>query len=121
VLEATAYRFAAIHEALEPFLAPDHTTLANGAAALKSPLWLQIIADTLGKPVSALDADAEASARGVAVSALESIGAIEGLRPEQVPVKDRYEPHDGAHSAYLAGWQRQQELESVMQGFWAST
>ncbi len=121
MLEATAYRFAAIHEALDPFLAPDHTTLANGAAALKSPLWLQIIADTLGKPVSALDADAEASARGVAISALESIGAIDGLRPERVPVKDRYQPNDAAHAAYRTGWQRQQALEAAMQEFWAST
>jgi gluconokinase len=121
VLEATAYRFAAIHEALEPFLAADHATYANGAAALKSPLWLQIIADTLGRPVAALDADAEASARGVAVSALDSIGAIDHLRPEQVPVKDRYEPDGDAHAAYLAGWQRQRALEAAMQAFWAST
>ena len=120
-LEATAYRFAAIHEALKPLLAPGHATFANGAAALKSPLWLQIIADTLGEPVSALDADAEASARGVAVSALETIGAIDGLRPEQVPVKDRYEPDADAHAIYLSGWKRQQMLESAIQGFWAST
>jgi gluconokinase len=121
VLESTAYRFAAIHEALRPLLTPDHATYANGAAALKSPLWLQIIADTLGRPVSALDADAEASARGVAVSALESIGAIDRLRPEQVPVKHAYQPDGDAHAAYLAGWKRQQELESVMERFWAST
>lgn len=120
-LEATAYRFAAIHEALKPLLAPGHATFANGAAALKSPLWLQIIADTLGEPVSALDADAEASARGVAVSALEAIGAVDGLRPEQVPVKDRYEPDADAHAIYLSGWKRQQMLESAIQGFWAST
>jgi gluconokinase len=121
VLEATAYRFAGIHEALEPFLAPEHATLANGAAALKSPLWLQIIADTLGQPVSALDADAEASARGVAISALEAIGAIDQLRPSQVPIKDRYAPDAEAHAAYLDGWRRQQALEAAMQGFWAST
>jgi gluconokinase len=121
VLEATAYRFAAIHEALQPLLTPDHATFANGAAALKSPLWLQIIADTLGVPVAALDADAEVSARGVAISALETIGAIDALRPGRVPVKHTYTPGADAHAAYHAGWKRQQALEAAVQGFWAAT
>jgi gluconokinase len=121
VLEATAYRFAAIHEALAPLLTPDHATYANGAAALKSPLWLQIIADTLGVAVSALDADAEASARGVAISALQSIGALDHLRPDHVPIKHTYEANGDAHAAYHAGWKRQQALEAAMAGFWSAT
>jgi gluconokinase len=121
VLEATAYRFAAIHEALKPLLTPDHATYANGAAALKSPLWLQVIADTLGVPVAALDADAEASARGVAIAALESIGALDSIRPEQVPVKHTYLPQSDAHAAYAAGWKRQRKLEAAMGDFWSST
>jgi gluconokinase len=121
VLEATAYRFAAIHEALVPLVEPGYQMLANGAAALKSPLWLQIIADTLGTPVSALDADAEASARGAAIAALESIGALASIRPETVPIKDSYHPDDRAAAAYRAARQRQARLEAAMLAFWATS
>lgn len=118
-LEATAYRFAAIHDALLPLIEPDHQILANGAAALKSPLWLQVISDTLGRPLSALDADAEASARGAAIGALEAIGALPSIRPDTVPVKDTYAPDPSATNAYRAGRARQARLETAMTGFWA--
>lgn len=117
-LEATAYRFAAIHEALEPFVTPDHRIYVNGAAALKSPLWLAIIADTLGTDVAALDADAEASARGAAIAALHAIGAIDSLRPETPAVRRRFEHHPDHQASYRKGRARQSRLEAAMLGFW---
>lgn len=120
VLEATAYRFASIHEALVPLIEPDHDVYVNGAAALKSPLWLQIISDTLGRPISALDAEAEASARGVAIAALEVIGALESIRPDTPIIMDTYHPSPEATSTYTAGWQRQTQLEEAMKNIWAT-
>lgn len=117
-LEATAYRFAAIHDALIPLLTEDYEIYVNGAAALKSPLWLQIIADTLGRPVAALDAEAEASARGVAVAALESLGEITYLRPDSPAIKVSYKPDPAAHMVYLAAKDRQAQLENAMVAFW---
>ncbi|MBA2247763.1 MAG: gluconokinase, partial [Chloroflexia bacterium] len=52
-LEATAYRIAAIHDDLRPLAADACEIHANGSAVLNSPLWLQIIADTLGRRVDA--------------------------------------------------------------------
>ena len=121
MLEATAYRFASIHEALVPLVEHDHAIFVNGAAALKSPLWLQIIADTLGKPVSALDAEAEASARGVAIAALEAIGAIPSVRPQSPAVDHTYSPEPHATATYRAAWERQSRLEDVMTEFWEAT
>jgi gluconokinase len=118
VLEATAYRFAAIHEALVPLVEQEHDIFVNGAAALKSPLWLQIISDTLGRPVSALDAEAEASARGVAIAALESIGAIDTVRPETPAVDHTYYPDHETTATYRDGWTRQSRLEQAMNTFW---
>ena len=78
-LEATAYRLAAIYDDLKPLASVQHAIRANGAAALGSPLWLQVIADTLGHTVDAVEAEAEASARGAALCALAAIGARPGL------------------------------------------
>lgn len=119
VLEATAFRFASIHEALVPLIAQDHEIFVNGAAALKSPLWLQIISDTLGLPISALDAEAEASARGVAIAALEAIGALESIRPDTPMIKDTYHPDIDASGVYKAAWQRQAALEEAMTEVWS--
>ncbi len=117
-LEATAYRFAAIYEALQPFVASEHHIFVNGGAALQSPLWLAIIADTLGQPVSALDADAEASARGAAIAALQVIGALPSIRPDSPSVRRRFEPDPANNRAYQEGIRRQARLEAAMLTFW---
>ncbi len=49
-MEAIAYRFALIAQALEP-LAPAATLVATGHALRSSPTWVQILADVLGRRV----------------------------------------------------------------------
>lgn len=120
-LEATAYRFAAIYEALQPFVTDDHQIFVNGAAALKSPLWLAIIADALGQPISALDADAEASARGAAIAALAVTGSLPSIRPDAPAVRRRFEPDPANYAAYRSGYERQNRLEQALLAFWEST
>jgi len=120
-LEATAYRFASIYEALQPFVTKDHEIFVNGAAALKSPLWLNIIADTLGQSLAALDADAEASARGAAIAALQTIGALATIRPDAPSVYRRFEPDPANLAAYRKGYERQSTLEQALQAFWRAS
>ena len=120
-LEATAYRFAAIYKALQPFVASEHHIFVNGGAALRSPLWLAIIADTLGQPVSALDADAEASARGAAIAALQVIGAMSSIRPDAPSVRRQFEPDPANNRAYQEGIRRQARLEAAMLKFWGDS
>lgn len=112
-MEAVAYRFAALYRNLLPLAAPHHTIVANGGAILQSPPWQQIIADALGHPLLALPPDDEASARGAALMAFASAGAI--AAPDAVP-----DPAAGAreiiadprrHERYVAAAERQRVLE----------
>ncbi|HVL23367.1 MAG TPA: gluconokinase [Thermomicrobiales bacterium] len=113
-LEATAYRFASIYEDLRHLVAPEHEIHANGAAALGSPLWLQIIADTLRHSIDALDAEAEASARGAAICALESINAIDTLLSAPHSVVHTYAPDPTRGDIYARGRARLEWLETTL-------
>jgi len=115
-LESTAYRLAAIYDDLKRLAADNHEIHANGAAVLGSPLWLQIIADTLGHPIDAVDAEAEASARGAALCVLESIGAISSLDSVESAVNQRYDPGSARHAIYAAARNRQSSLEHAING-----
>ncbi len=113
-LEATAYRMAAIYDDLQVLAATEHEIHANGAAVLASPLWLQIIADTLDHRLDAVEAEAEASARGAALCALESLGILGSLRDIDHAVSESYLPDPDAHSRYLTARNRQSILEEAI-------
>lgn len=120
-LEATAYRFAAIYEDLKHLVTPEHQIRANGAAALGSPLWMQILADTLGHPITSLGAEAEASARGAALCALESIRLIDDLREPEIPIVTTYQPNPALYEVYAAGRQRLERYEHVIDAMTKTT
>jgi len=107
-LEAIAYRFALIAEALEE-IAPGATVIATGNALRSSPVWLQIIADVLGRPVT-LGSASEASMRGAALLALEAVGKIGNLEAVPVSVDEVFEPDMQRHARYREGLARQQDL-----------
>ena len=113
-LEATAYRMAAIYDDLKLLANPEHEIHANGGAALSSPLWLQIIADTLGHRLDAVDAEAEASARGAALCALQSLGAIKDLAAIRSGISASYVPVETNHQRYEAARQRQRKFEEAV-------
>ncbi|HYI24507.1 MAG TPA: gluconokinase [Thermomicrobiales bacterium] len=113
-LEATAYRLAAIYDDLAPLANPAHEIHANGAAALGSPLWLRIMADTIGHPINAIDAEAEASARGAALCALNAIGALTNLAAIAPRVSVNYEPIAENLETYRRGRVRQRKLEEAI-------
>jgi gluconokinase len=112
-LEAIAYRFAALYDALIDEVDQEHVIHANGAAVLRSPLWLQIIADTLNHPIVALEPEEEASARGTAICALEAVGARPDLAPT-IPTVTSYRPDAGCHERYAAAYLRQRQLERTL-------
>jgi len=117
-LEAVAFRLAAIYRDLAPLADPDHEVVANGGAILQSPLWLQIMADALGRPVVALPPDDEASARGVAVVALFAADVIPRLDaiPDPAAAGLVYEPDPTRHDRYRAAMDRQTRLEARLFG-----
>lgn len=107
-LEAIAYRFALIANALDE-IAPGAAIVATGNALRSSPVWLQIIADVLGRPVLFGGAP-EASIRGAALLALEAVGKIANIEAVPVVVDEVFEPDMQRHARYREGLARQQDL-----------
>jgi gluconokinase len=107
-LEAVAYRFALIANALDE-IAPGAKVIATGNALRSSPVWLQIIADVLGRPVH-FGGSPEASIRGAALLALEAVGKIANIDVVPVSVDEVFEPDMQRHARYREGLARQQDL-----------
>lgn len=99
-LEGVAYRFAEIADRL-----PGVTeVVATGAAVDANPAWGQIIADVLGRPV--YRGEAEGSARGAALVALERLGV-----PVETPLPIRaWHSRSGRQEAYRLARERQRDL-----------
>ncbi|HEU4837691.1 MAG TPA: gluconokinase [Pyrinomonadaceae bacterium] len=114
VLESIAYRFALIARALDE-VAPNATIAASGNALRSSQVWLQIIADVLGRPLL-LGGPAEASSRGAALLALEAVGKIATIEEDQFAVDQVFEPDMSRHARYQRGLARQEELYERLYG-----
>jgi len=108
VLESIAYRFALIARALDE-IAPNATIAASGNALRSSPVWLQIIADVLARPLL-LGGVAEASSRGAALLALEAVGKIATIEEDQFAVDRVFQPDMSRHARYQQGLARQEDL-----------
>jgi gluconokinase len=108
VLESIAYRFALIARALDA-IAPQAMIIASGNALRSSPVWLQIMADVLGRPLS-LGGSAEASSRGAALLALEAVGKIATIEQDLFAVERVFEPDMTRYAHYQQGLARQEKL-----------
>ena len=113
-LEAIAYRFASIAHALD-VVAPGARIIATGNALRSSRVWIQIMADVLGRPV-ALGSAAEASIRGAALLALEAVGTISTIEDVSVPTAEVFEPDMTRHARYREGLARQEDLYARLFG-----
>ena len=110
MLEAVALRLALVYDLLAPCAAPDHVVVGSGGALERSPGWLQVIADAIGRPITRL-ADAEASSRGAALLALHALGRVTDLAAASPPAGRIFEP-DRARSLRLRdALRRQQALD----------
>lgn len=108
-LESIALRFGLIAQ----MLPTSERVIASGGALLRSPTWLQICADVLGRPVYT-SAVIETTARGVAMLALRSLGVIRQLADVPVILAETYEPNIDAHMQYRQAQMRQKALYSKM-------
>lgn len=110
-MEAIAYRFALIANALLP-IAADPLFVASGHALSSSPVWVQILADVLGRRIQLSQSD-EASTRGAALLALEAAGKIQSIDRPAATVTTQanvFEPDMTRHATYRVGLERQQKL-----------
>jgi len=119
-LESVAYRFTLIAERLPDFVPNDAEIVGSGGALLRSPVWTQIMADVLARPVR-LSAEEEASSRGAALMALESIGAIHDLAEAPAAAGRMFSPDAGRHERYRTASHRQRALyEQLVATEWAA-
>lgn len=112
-LEAVAFRFKLIHDLLAPGLPDDSVIVATGGGLLHSTAWIQILADVLGRDVFISNVS-EASCRGAALMALESLGAIGDIADAEFSVGEQIAPRLDAHVIYQAALQRHVDLEFRM-------
>jgi gluconokinase len=109
-MEAVAYRFALIADALRPFFAPGGAQIvASGGALGASPLWAQMLADVMNRPIT-LSGVRESSSRGAALLALEATGRIKSIADAEAPLEQTYEPDMSRHARYRIGLERQQKI-----------
>ena len=107
-MEAVAYRFALVANALDQF-APGASLVASGNALRSSPTWTQIVTDVLGRPLVLSDRT-EASTRGAAVLAREAAGRIDSIGDFPASVATTFEPDMSCHARYQEGLKRQQQF-----------
>lgn len=108
-LEAVALRLAMVYDDLAAIAPQVEQIVANGGAILRSPTWMQIIADALGRPV-VTSASTEASSRGAALVALESLGARPEGESDACLTGTVYQPDPTRHRIYRTAMERQHEL-----------
>jgi gluconokinase len=108
-LESIALRFGLIAQ----MLPTSDRVIASGGALLRSPTWLQMCADVLGRPVYT-SAVIETTARGVAMLALRSLGVIRQLADVPVILAETYYPNIDAHARYREAQMRQHALYATL-------
>lgn len=107
-MEAVAYRFALIEEALREF-APGAVIVASGGALNASSAWAEIISDTLGRRLLITGAE-ESSSRGAVLLALEASDKIKSIGEESAPVERILEPDMIRHEIYRKARRRHEQL-----------
>jgi len=108
MLEAIGLRFSLIYELLAPLAKGEVQIIASGGALLRSPLWLQIMADVLNRPVI-VSTVTEASSRGTALLVLESLSKLDMGNISHFYGK-QYQPNMKHHEAYKQARNRQKVL-----------
>lgn len=111
-LEAVCYRFAAIFDLVTQALPEVDEIIASGGALLRTPAWIQMLADVLGRPVTA-SAEHEASSRGAALLALEVLGGSVWFE-QPSGLGQRWEPDLSRHEQYQSARARQAQLYAVL-------
>ncbi|HEY3066823.1 MAG TPA: gluconokinase [Methylomirabilota bacterium] len=112
-LEAVALRLAVIHALLAPLAQPGAAIVASGGALTHVRGWTQMIADAIGHPVTASRAS-EATSRGAAVLALQSLGVVRDLTAVQGVLGETFAPVPARHARYRAALARQRALDTLL-------
>lgn len=108
-LYGIAVRIGLVYNLLKTELPAGHTVIANGGALVRSPAWVQVIADMLGCEVTLSEVE-EASARGAAILALRSLGLAPDLMALPAFTGRVFTPDPERHAFYQQVKESQQRL-----------
>ena len=111
-LEAVAYRFADIYEQLNRVLQIKQM-IASGGALRESPIWTQIICDTLAQNMNLPDTR-EASSRGVVLLASEAVGTIENIAELKTPEGRKFTFDQENHKIYERARERHEKFYKLL-------
>jgi len=105
-LEAVALRFRNVYDLMESSIGAPPEIVASGSALLHSPVWVQMMADTLAHPVTRC-IEPEATSRGAALLALEGLGVMKNVSAQCGGV---IQPIEKNCELYRAELERQRRL-----------
>lgn len=114
-LESVALGFSEIYNLLGRPPGSADEVIASGGALLKSPGWTQMIADALGRPVTA-STEPEPSCRGAALWAMERAGIVKDLGDLPASMGGVFEPRPQHCAAYARMRDARQELYRKLNG-----
>ena len=117
-MEALAYQLGAVYEQLRDTLRegdtlPTPQVVGSGGALLHSQTMQGILADTFGTPIYP-SLDHEASARGVALLALEALGILPDIAKVEPRLATPTQPDAARGAIYKKGAARQKKLYQVL-------
>lgn len=104
VLEGICYAVREVFVGLEELMGPSRDVYVSGGF-LHSPLWVQLLADVLGKRllVTATEDASAAGAAALAMVALDVIGSLEEATA-MFKVTNSFEPDASLHATYMSGY-----------------
>ncbi|MGC9400559.1 MAG: gluconokinase [Anaerolineae bacterium] len=114
-LEAVAYRLGLVFEQLRAETPAEVEVVVSGGALPASPVWLQMVADVLGRPLLVSRVE-ETTARGAALLALEALGALPTLAAAPTFDGEAVQPDAERHAVYRQAMARQQALYERLVG-----
>lgn len=112
-LEAISYQFAAVHDRLAAQFPHLRQIVASGGALAHDPVWTQILADAFNVPVSA-SRIGEATSRGAALLAMESLGLRQSLADVPAYLGRIFLPDPARHAVYAKARARYETLYSQL-------
>jgi gluconokinase len=112
-MEAIAYQFATVAEAMQRVVKKPVAVIGTGGQLVHSPVWSQMLADTLDLPVIT-SPEPEASSRGAALLAWSVLGRFRRLSSMRPGRGRRYPPRARVHAIYQKARDRQERLYELL-------
>ena len=113
--EAIAYRLASVYDLLKTTLSEPERIVASGGALLGTQGWVQMLADVLGRPVTA-SAEEQASSKGAAMVALRGLGYVADYSEVEALFGETFRPDMARHDVYRLARARQEALYRMVGG-----